>query len=92
MGPDEGKAGAVVLLDLADRPPGLFLVALGAPRAELSEVNVLVTTCTALRLEDGNGAAVVVAAKARRVTVRAFQRHARLCSVIELEVLDQRIP
>ena len=55
-------------------------------------MDVLVAAGAPLRREDRDRAAVVVAAQAARVGMRAAQRHAGLLRVVELEVLGEDVP
>ena len=86
------EAGLVVLRDHPDGPPRVLLVAVAAVRAQLAVVVILVAADAALCVEDGDGAAVVVAAQAPGARVRPVEGHAGLALVIELKIFDQGLP
>ncbi len=89
---DEREARVVVTGELSRWTPGALVVALLAIRAEFAVVEVFVAADAALRLEDLDRAAVVVAADALRVFVRADERYTGLRFVVEREVVREHVP
>lgn len=89
---DEREAGAVVQRDLLAQRPGVLRVTARALVAERAAVHVLVAALAALLGEQLDRPAVVVAAQALGLVVRALELHAGARLVVELEVRAQLVP
>jgi hypothetical protein len=68
----EREARLVMPFDLAMGLPGVLVVAGEAVRAEFAEVAILVATDAALRIEDLDWAAIIVASQALRLGMSSF--------------------